>query len=123
VDFTSFIQTTATLGLFGALIVVIVTRTNLGEGCVQGLGMAHTIFRFPSFSPRRFPVDSHAAFESPVFVKMKNMGTTSRERRWLKRSGVGHEDRADPACSARSWARRWCGTQGSFMPCSFSSER
>src|SRR6202041_1840574 len=36
--FTSYIQTTATLGLFGALIVVIVTRTNLGEDAFKAWG-------------------------------------------------------------------------------------
>jgi MFS family permease len=36
--FTSFIQTTATLGLFGALIVVIATRTSLGEDAFKAWG-------------------------------------------------------------------------------------
>src|SRR6202140_4638373 len=36
--FTSFIQTTATLGLFGALIIVIVARTSLGEDAFKTWG-------------------------------------------------------------------------------------
>ena len=36
--YTSWIQTTATLGLFAALLVVIGTRTALGRGCLQESG-------------------------------------------------------------------------------------
>ena len=36
--FTSFIQTTATLGLFAALLVVIATRTSLGEDAFKAWG-------------------------------------------------------------------------------------
>ncbi len=75
--FTSFIQTTATLGLFGALIVVIVTRTSLGEDAFKAWG-----WRIPFLISVvllgislwiRMQLD-----ESPVFVKMKNLGTTSK---------------------------------------------
>jgi hypothetical protein len=75
--FTSFIQTTATLGLFGALIVVIVTRTNLGEDAFKAWG-----WRIPFLiSVILLGVSLWIRLqlsESPVFVKMKNMGTTSK---------------------------------------------
>jgi predicted MFS family arabinose efflux permease len=75
--FTSFIQTTATLGLFGALIVVIVTRTNLGEDAFKAWG-----WRIPFLiSVILLGVSLWIRMqlsESPVFVKMKNTGTTSK---------------------------------------------
>ncbi len=62
--FTSFIQTTATLGLFAALLVVIGTRTAGRRGCVQGVGLAHTV---PGLrrAAGGFAVDSHAAGREP----------------------------------------------------------
>jgi MFS family permease len=75
--FTSFIQTTATLGLFGALIVVIVTRTSLGEDAFKAWG-----WRIPFLiSVILLGVSLWIRMqlsESPVFVKMKNSGTTSK---------------------------------------------
>src|SRR6202790_2108073 len=75
--FTSFIQTTATLGLFGALIVVIVTRTWMGEEAFKANG-----WRIPFLiSVILLGVSLWIRMqlsESPVFVKMKNMGTTSK---------------------------------------------
>jgi MFS family permease len=75
--FTSFIQTTATLGLFGALIVVIVTRTSLGEDAFKAWG-----WRIPFLiSVILLGVSLWIRMqlsESPVFVKMKSLGTTSK---------------------------------------------
>jgi len=78
--FTSFIQTTATLGLFGALIVVIVvivTRTSLGEDVFKTWG-----WRIPFLVSAILLVISlwirMQLAESPVFVKMKSLGTTSK---------------------------------------------
>ena len=41
--YTSFIQTTATLGLFAALLVVIGIRTALGEAGVRRVGLADPV--------------------------------------------------------------------------------
>jgi Sugar (and other) transporter len=75
--FTSFIQTTATLGLFGALIVVIVTRTSLGEDAFKAWG-----WRIPFLiSVILLGVSLWIRMqlsESPVFLKMKSLGTTSK---------------------------------------------
>jgi MFS family permease len=75
--FTSFIQTTATLGLFGALIVVIATRTGLGEDAFKAWG-----WRIPFLiSVILLGVSVWIRMqlsESPVFVKMKSLGTTSK---------------------------------------------
>jgi MFS family permease len=75
--FTSYIQTTATLGLFAALIVVIVTRTTLGEDAFKAWG-----WRIPFLiSVILLGVSLWIRMqlsESPVFLKMKNQGTTSK---------------------------------------------
>src|SRR3984957_16856094 len=75
--FTSYIQTTATLGLFGALIVVIATRTSLGEDAFKSWG-----WRLPFLISAILLIVSlwirMQLAESPVFVKMKTQGTTSK---------------------------------------------
>jgi MFS family permease len=75
--FTSFIQTTATLGLFAALLVVIATRTSLGEDAFKAWG-----WRIPFLISAILLIVSlwirMRLAESPVFVKMKAQGTTSK---------------------------------------------
>jgi MFS family permease len=75
--YTSFLQTTATLGLFAALLVVIGIRTALGEEAFADWG-----WRIPFLSSIlllavslwiRMQLD-----ESPVFRKMKEEGTTTK---------------------------------------------
>jgi MFS family permease len=75
--YTSFIQTTATLGLFAALLVVIGVRAGLGEEAFASWG-----WRLPFFASAvllgvslwiRLQLD-----ESPVYAKMKTAGTTSK---------------------------------------------
>jgi MFS family permease len=75
--FTSFIQTTATLGLFAALIVVIVTRTSLGEDAFKAWGWRIPFLISVVLLGISLWIRMQLA-ESPVFVKMKNMGTTSK---------------------------------------------
>jgi MFS family permease len=75
--FTSWIQTTATVGLFAALLVVIGTRTYLGEDAFKAWG-----WRIPFLIS--IPLLAVSLWirmklaESPVFLKMKNLGTTSK---------------------------------------------
>jgi MFS family permease len=75
--YTSWIQTTATLGLFAALLVVIGTRTYLGEDAFKAWG-----WRFPFLiSVVLLAVSMWIRLqlsESPVFLKMKSLGTTSK---------------------------------------------
>ncbi len=75
--YTSFIQTTATLGLFAALLVVIGTRTYLGEAAFKDWG-----WRVPFLiSIVLLAVSMWIRMqlsESPVFQKMKDEGTTSK---------------------------------------------
>lgn len=75
--FTSFIQTTATLGLFAALLVVIATRTLLGEQAFAAWG-----WRIPFLiSVVLLGVSLWIRMqleESPVFKRMKAEGTTSK---------------------------------------------
>ena len=75
--YTSFIQTTATLGLFAALLVVIGTRSVLGEAAFKDWG-----WRVPFLVSIvllgvslwiRMQLD-----ESPVFQRMKDEGSTSK---------------------------------------------
>jgi MFS family permease len=75
--YTSWIQTTATLGLFAALLVVIGVRTGLGEDAFKAWG-----WRIPFIVSLlllavslwiRLKLD-----ESPVFTAMKRSGTTSK---------------------------------------------
>jgi MFS family permease len=75
--FTSFIQTTATLGLFGALLVVIVTRTSLGEDAFKSWGWRIPFLISVVLLGISLWIRMQLA-ESPVFVKMKNQGTTSK---------------------------------------------
>ena len=75
--YTSWIQTTATLGLFAALLVVIGTRTAIGEDAFKVWG-----WRIPflvSFILLGVSLWIRMQLsESPVFLKMKNLGTTSK---------------------------------------------
>ena len=75
--YTSFIQTTATLGLFAALLVVIGTRTLIGEDAFKDWG-----WRVPFLvSAILLGVSMWIRMqlqESPVFQKMKDEGTNSK---------------------------------------------
>src|SRR5271154_6910843 len=75
--FTSWIQTTATLGLFTALLVVIGTRTLIGEDAFKAWG-----WRVPFIVSILLLAVSlwirMQLSESPVFLKMKSLGTTSK---------------------------------------------
>ena len=75
--YTSWIQTTATLGLFAALLVVIGTRTLVGEDAFKVWGwripfLVSVILLAVSLWIRM------QLSESPVFLKMKGTGTTSK---------------------------------------------
>ncbi|MFN3863034.1 MAG: MFS transporter [Erythrobacter sp.] len=75
--YTSFIQTTATLGLFAALLVVIGTRTMIGEDAFKDWG-----WRVPFLiSAVLLGVSLWIRLqlqESPVFQKMKEEGSNSK---------------------------------------------
>lgn len=75
--YTSFIQTTATLGLFLAIIVIMVTRLTLGDAAFKEWGwrvpfMASAVLVLFSMW-MRIKLD-----ESPVFEKMRAEGKVSR---------------------------------------------
>jgi MFS family permease len=75
--FTSYIQTTATLGLFGALLVVIGTRLGLGEEAFKAWGWRVPFLVSVLLLAVSVWIRSRLA-ESPVFIKMKAQGTTSK---------------------------------------------
>jgi MFS family permease len=74
---TSWIQTTATLGLFAALLVVIGTRTYLGEDAFKVWGWRIPFLISIVLLGVSLWIRLQLA-ESPVFLKMKNLGTTSK---------------------------------------------
>jgi MFS family permease len=75
--YTSWIQTTATLGLFAALLVVIGTRTSMGEDAFKAWG-----WRIPFLVSIVLLAVSlwirMQLSESPVFLQMKRQGATSK---------------------------------------------
>jgi Sugar (and other) transporter len=75
--YTSWIQTTATLGLFAALLVVIGTRTYLGEDAFKAWGWRIPFLVSIVLLAVSLWIRMQLA-ESPVFLKMKNLGTTSK---------------------------------------------
>jgi MFS family permease len=75
--YTSFIQTTATLGLFAALLVVIGTRTYIGEDAFKEWGWRIPFLVSIVLLAVSMWIRMQLA-ESPVFQKMKDEGTTSK---------------------------------------------
>lgn len=75
--YTSFIQTTATLGLFAALLVVIGTRTFMGEEAFKDWGWRIPFLVSIVLLAVSMWIRMQLA-ESPVFQKMKDEGTTSK---------------------------------------------
>lgn len=75
--YTSFIQTTATLGLFAALLVVIGTRTLIGEAEFKDWGWRIPFLVSIILLAVSMWIRMQLA-ESPVFQKMKEEGTTSK---------------------------------------------
>ena len=75
--YTSFIQTTATLGLFAALLVVIGTRMLVGEDAFKDWGWRVPFLVSILLLAVSMWIRMQLA-ESPVFQKMKDEGTTSK---------------------------------------------
>ena len=75
--YTSFIQTTATLGLFAALLVVIGTRTMIGEAAFKEWGWRVPFLISALLLGVSLWIRMQLA-ESPVFLKMKEQGTNSK---------------------------------------------
>ncbi len=75
--YTSFIQTTATLGLFAALVVVIGTRALLGEEAFKDWGWRVPFLISIVLLAVSLWIRLQLA-ESPVFQRMKEEGTTSK---------------------------------------------
>jgi MFS family permease len=75
--YTSFIQTTATLGLFAALLVVIGVRSAIGEEAFADWGWRVPFLVSIALLAVSMWIRMQLA-ESPVFQKMKDEGTTSK---------------------------------------------
>ena len=75
--YTSFIQTTATIGLFLSLLVILFTRIPTRRTGIRGLGLAHSVPGLGA-AARHLGLDPAAAEQSPVFQKMKDEGKSSK---------------------------------------------
>ena len=75
--YTSWIQTTATLGLFAALLVVIGSRSWVGEEAFKAWGWRIPFLVSAVLLAVSLWIRLQLA-ESPVFLKMKALGTTSK---------------------------------------------
>ncbi len=75
--YTSWIQTTATLGLFAALLVVIGSRSWVGEDAFKAWGWRIPFLVSAVLLALSLWIRLQLA-ESPVFLKMKALGTTSK---------------------------------------------
>jgi Sugar (and other) transporter len=80
--YTSWIQTTATVGLFMALLVVLGIRTSMGEPAFAGNGSISDGWRIPFLLSAILLVVSIwirlKLAESPVFLRMKEEGKNSK---------------------------------------------
>ena len=75
--FTSWIQTTATMGLFLALLIVIGTRTSIGEDAFKAWGWRVPFLISSVLLLLSLWIRLQLA-ESPVFLEMKREGKTSK---------------------------------------------
>jgi MFS family permease len=111
--YTSWIQTTATLGLFLSLLVILFTRTARRAG-IRRLGLAHSV---PGLgrAARRLGLDPAALNESPVFQKMKDEGKTSKAPLTEAFGQLEQRQDRDPgAARRRDRARRVVWYTGQF---------
>ncbi len=74
--YTSFIQTTATLGLFVSLIVILVTRSAVGEEAFKVWGWRIPFLMSILLVGMSYYVRSRLK-ESPLFTRLKDSGNTS----------------------------------------------
>lgn len=115
--FTAWIQTTATLGLFLSLLVILACRTAMGTEAFEDWG-----WRIPFLlSILLLAISVYIRMqlnESPVFMKMKAEGKASKApltesfARWDNLKVVIMSLLGGTA------GRRWCGTPGSSTRCS-----
>ncbi len=115
--YTSWIQTTATLGLLLSLMVILAVRSWTGEAAFAAWGwripFLLSIFLLAISLYIRLQME-----ESPAFAKMKAEGTGSKAP--SPRPSASGRTPSSPSspCSASSPARRSSGTRASSMRCS-----
>ena len=115
--YTSWIQTTATLGLFMALLLILGIRTAMGEAAFGDWG-----WRIPFLlSAILLAVSIWIRLklnESPLFRKMVEEGKQSKRPLSEAFGQWQLEDRDRSRCSAPQPVKRWCGTADSSTRCS-----
>ena len=116
--YTSWIQTTATLGLFMALLLILGIRTAMGEAAFGDWG-----WRIPFLL-------SAVLLAVSIWIRLKldriaAVQTDGRRRHAVEAAADGSvrpveqpQDRHRGACSAPPPAKPWCGTADSSMRCS-----
>jgi MFS family permease len=118
---TSFIQTTATLGFFLALVVI-----GLARFYIEAKTFADWGWRIPflvSLILLVFSIYIRLKLnESPVFKRMKAEGRGSKAP-LTDSCAIPTTSMWRSRCSARPRAKAWCGTRGSSTPCSSSPSR
>jgi MFS family permease len=112
--YTSWIQTTATLGLFMALLLILGIRTAMGEEAFGNWG-----WRIPFLLSAILLMVSIwirlKLAESPLFTKMVSEGKQSKR----PPSASGRTPRSPSwLCSAPPPVKPWCGTADSSTRCS-----
>src|SRR5881394_2780109 len=115
--YTSFIQTTATLGLFLSLLVILFTRTALGEADFAAWG-----WRIPFLvSVLLLGISVWIRLrlnESPVFKKMKDEGKGSKAPLTEAFANWSNAKIVILALIGGTWVRAWSGTPASSTRCS-----
>ena len=117
--YTSWIQTTATLGLFLSLMVILGVAHAARRGGVRRLGLAHSVPASRSCCWASRSGSACSMNESPAFQKMKEEGKTSKAPltesfgQWKNL-----QDRDARAVRPRPPARPWSGTRASSTRCS-----
>ena len=86
--FTSWIQTTATLGLFLSLLVILGTRTAIGEEAVRGLGLAHSV-------PGLGAAAGRLGLDPPVDERVAGVRQDESRRQDLEGAAVGSVPEAE----------------------------
>ncbi len=117
--YTSFIQITATLGLFVSTAVILGTQNAMTEEAFQGLGLAHSV-------PALHRPGYHLLYirlkmkESPIFQQIKTAGMTSAKplKEAFTNAGKSQARSSSPSL-ARPPGKASSGTPASSSHCSF----
>ena len=120
---TSWIQTTATLGLFMALVVIGLCRTQHGRQDVRGMGLAHAVPRLgrPAGLLGLDPAQAERDADLPEDEGRGQRLEVAADRQLP--AAIRTTSTCCSRCSAPPPARAWSGTRDSSTRCSSSPSR